>query len=77
MLEQSELERRVRNYLGKTVELSYGGFRPINTYAASNVAYHVFFYDLEGESGTYIGRTKGIAIPENGNEPYLLFAEGE
>ena len=77
MLEQSELEQLARNYLGKAVELTYGGFRSVSAYGASRWPYHVFFYDLEGEAGTYIGGTKAIAIPRNGKEPYFLFTEGE
>ena len=77
MLDQHELEQMVKEYLGERIELTYDGYRPIVAYGASDNPYHVFFYDLEGQRGTYIGRTKAIGIPGNGSEPYILFTEGE
>jgi hypothetical protein len=77
MLEQRELERMARDYLGNAIELTYSGFRPVSACGADHASYHVFFYDLESEAGTYIGSTKAIAIPENGEGPYFLFSEGE
>ncbi|CAA0120959.1 Uncharacterised protein [Halioglobus japonicus] len=77
MQDWSELEERAREYLGASIELTYDGLRPIIAYGTGDTPYHVFFYDFEGQAGTYIGGTKAIGIPENGDEQFILFTEGE